>query len=197
VTTSDSEKEYTRRLMRLQDARWKKVVDVQAPYRWNLRRLQPGYTLEIGCGIGRNLQHLKGSGVGVDTNVHSIEVARQRGLTAFTIEGFKASPYNQPEAFDSILLSHVAEHMTYHQAVECIRSYLPVLKTDGRILLITPQEVGYRSDATHKEFMDFEKLGRLLGELGFRVERSYSFPFPRWVGNIFIYNEFVVVGRRG
>lgn len=191
-----SSKDYTERLVRLQSAVWKRLLNVQAPYRYNLRRLKPGFVLEIGCGIGRNLEHLRGTGVGIDTNAYSVEVARSAGWHAFTIEEFDHSEFNRPERFDSLLLSHVAEHMSYAQLVECIRRYLPNLKKTGRLLLITPQEKGYRSDPTHVEFMDFDKLGRLLQLLGFDVERSYSFPLPRWTGRFFIYNEFVVIGRR-
>jgi SAM-dependent methyltransferase len=191
-----SNKDYAERLVRLQNAGWKKLLDVQAPYRRNLRRLEPGFVLEIGCGIGRNLEHLGGSGVGIDTNPYAVEVARENGLQAFTSADFAKSAFNQPERFDSLLLSHVAEHMTFAELAECVRGYLPALKHTGRILLITPQEVGYRSDPTHVEFMDFAKLAELLQAVGFEVERSYSFPFPRWIGKLFVYNEFVVVGRR-
>ena len=81
--------QYADRLVRLQTARWKRWLDVQAPFRWNLRRLDPGFTLEIGCGIGRNLLHLRGQSVGVDTNAHCVGAARGRGLTAFTPEEFR------------------------------------------------------------------------------------------------------------
>ena len=46
---------YRDRLVNLSGAWWKRLVPVQAPYRFNVRRLCPGLTLEIGCGIGRNL----------------------------------------------------------------------------------------------------------------------------------------------
>jgi SAM-dependent methyltransferase len=193
---TDADREYTERLLRLQTAWWKRVLDVQAPYRWNLRRLKPGFTLEIGCGIGRNLIHLGGTGVGTDTNAQSISVCRARGLKAFTPEDFSRSEFAKPLTFDSILLSHVAEHMRLPELVALLREYSAYLKADGRLILITPQEVGYRSDATHVEFMDFGKLGSALDELGFARERAFSFPFPRWVGHLFIYNEFVVVGRQ-
>ena len=49
---------YADRLRRKEDARWKQVLDVQAPYRWNLRRQELGRTLDVGCGIGRNLVSL-------------------------------------------------------------------------------------------------------------------------------------------
>jgi hypothetical protein len=44
--------------------------------------------------------------------------------------------------------------------------------------------------------MDFERLTRISERLGFRPDRTFSFPFPRWVGGLFTYNEFVVVGTK-
>ena len=67
---------------------------------------------------------------------------------------------------------------------------------DGRLILISPQEAGFRSDATHVELMDLVRLAKISDRLGFRPERAYSFPFPRWVGKLFTYNEFVVVSRK-
>ncbi|HZZ81595.1 MAG TPA: class I SAM-dependent methyltransferase [Gemmataceae bacterium] len=87
----DADEAYTQRLVRLESVWWKKLFSVQAPYRWNIRRLQPGFVLEVGCGIGRNLRHLDGNGVGIDHNPTSIATCRERGLTAFTTESFLAS----------------------------------------------------------------------------------------------------------
>ena len=188
--------EYTERLLRIESRGWKRLLPVQAPYRWNLRRLRPGRTLEIGCGIGRNLNHLLGQGVGVDTNPHSVEVCRKRGFEAYTSEEFLASKRASSGEFDSILLSHVAEHMKQDQVVECIGQYLPALKPGGRVILITPQEKGFRSDPTHIQFMDFQALRVILERMNFEIEHENSFPFPRWFGEWFIYNEFVVVGKK-
>lgn len=188
---------YAARLMRLQTTWWKRWLDVQAPYRWNLRRLNPGFTLDIGCGIGRNLAHLRGHGVGVDTNEHCVHAARSRGLTAFTPDEFwRSAEYNRPDRFDAILLAHVAEHMTEDQVVALLQGYERLLRPEGRMILISPQEAGFRSDPTHVELMDFARLARIAGRLGFRPERAFSFPFPRWVGRLFTYNEFVVVSRK-
>lgn len=192
---SMNEREYSQRLVRLGTAWWKTLFNVQAPYRWNLRRLKPGFTLDIGCGIGRNLLHIDGAGVGTDASRHSVDICRERGLTAFVPDEFARSEYARPGRFDSILLSHVAEHMTLAQLTALLREHLPYLRPDGRILLIAPQEAGYRSDPTHVEFMDFDKLTTALSALDFERERAFSFPFPRWAGQLFTYNEFVVVGR--
>jgi len=187
---------YTARLVAIQSAWWKKWLDVQAPYRWNLKRLHLGFTLDVGCGIGRNIVNLDGHGVGLDHNADFVEIARTRGLQAFTPEGFRASPFNAAERFDSILLAHVVEHMTEAEATNLVREYLPCLKRDGRIVLIAPQEAGYRSDPTHVQFMNFEALRRVAGAAGLTHLREYSFPFARSVGRYFRHNEFVSISRK-
>ena len=185
--------EYTRRLLELQGQRWKRVLDVQAPYRWNLRRLRLGFTLDLGCGIGRTLVNLGGNGVGVDHNLESVKLCRARGLVAFTPEEFRSSEYGGTPSFDSLLLSHVIEHMTEPEAKQLVGEYVGDIKPGGRVVLITPQEVGFRSDSTHVNFADFQVNAAVCESLGAQVVRQYSFPFPRFVGRAFIYNEFITV----
>jgi len=189
--------DYAARLQRLETARWKRVLHVQAPYRWNIRRLDLGRVLDIGCGIGRNLEHLGGgTGIGVDHNAASIAIARDRGLTAFTVAGFHASKHAQRGAFDALLLAHVIEHVGEPQALAIAREYLDYLRPGGKVVFICPQEKGYTSDPTHVRFCGFPELRRFAELLGLRVDRQYSFPLPRIAGRVFPYNEFVVVAAR-
>jgi SAM-dependent methyltransferase len=185
--------EYAQRLKRLDTSRWRRLLNVQAPYRWNIRRLDLGLTLDIGCGLGRNLAHLDGNGVGVDHNPESIAIARARGLVAFTIEEFAVSEYAVPSHFDSLLLAHVVEHMSPEYAIGLVSEYLKYLKPGGKVCFITPQESGYKTDKTHITFVDFDGLATLSYALGLTDQRRYSFPFPRFLGKVFPYNEFVMV----
>jgi SAM-dependent methyltransferase len=190
------DREYTRRLVRVQRVWWKRWLDVQAPYRRNLLQLQPGLTLEVGCGIGRNLRHLGGNGVGVDHNRYSVLAAREWGLRAYTPDEFHGSEWDRPARFDSLLLSHVAEHMHRDQLLSLLREHLEYVRSGGLLILITPQELGFRSDPTHVEFMDTAVLRGVADELGLLPVRDYSHPFPRRFGRVFIYNQFVSVSRK-
>ena len=190
------DEQYSARLLTKESAWWKRLLDVQAPYRWNLRRLNPGFTLDIGCGLGRNLAHLNGEGVGVDHNARSVEIAKSRGLRAFVTDEFQKSPFNSPGRFDSLLLAHVAEHMTESEVTALLKTYIHLVKPGGQVIIITPQESGYQSDPTHVQFMDFECLRRVVQESGLVPVKEYSFPFPRAFGRLFKYNEFVSVSKK-
>jgi SAM-dependent methyltransferase len=172
---------------------WKRLLDVQRPYRWNVRRLGLGFVLDLGCGVGRNLGHLGGHGVGVDHSAESTARARALGLTALTPDEFAASEHARPGRFDGLLVAHVVEHMTFAEAKALVARYLPFVRPGGRAAFIVPQRAGFRSDATHVEFFDAAALRRLAAELGLSVERCYSFPFPSLAGGVFPHNETVLV----
>ena len=187
--------EYAARLTGLQHARWKQLLDVQRPYRWNLNRLCEGDVLDIGCGIGRNLRNLAGRSVGVDTNHAAVDVAVRQGLPAFTMEEWADSAFARPHAFGTLLLSHVLEHLTFADAHDVITAYLPYVRPGGLVVIECPQEVGYRSDATHVRWVDHVEIRRQCSALGLTVERQSSFPFPRAFGRAFVYNQFETVAR--
>ncbi|MBC7590508.1 MAG: class I SAM-dependent methyltransferase [Salinibacterium sp.] len=190
---STADKSYADRLSTLSGARWKKILHVQAPFRAHIRHLALGRTLDVGCGTGRNLHYLNKGSVGVDHNPFSIQTARDAGLTAYTSEEFFATGATPLASFDSMLSAHVVEHLEPQEAIEILGSYVPYIKPGGKVVFITPQERGYASDATHVAFSDLVTLRKLSEQLGLRPARAYSFPFPRFVGKFFTYNEFVHV----
>ncbi|MGH4023478.1 MAG: methyltransferase domain-containing protein [Pseudonocardiaceae bacterium] len=188
-TTSRS---YTARLLHLQLRGWKKLLNVQAPYRWNVRTLLGDRrVLDVGCGIGRNLASLAPGSVGVDHNEHSVWVCRQRGLTAYTPDDFAAQEVEEP--FEGLLAAHLLEHLPEGQAGQVLRRYLHHLRPGARVVLICPQERGFASDHTHTVYFDDDALRQVCQELDLELQWQNSFPFPRWMGRLFTYNEFVTV----
>jgi SAM-dependent methyltransferase len=188
--------EYARRLQAKEMARWKQLLNVQAPYRWNLRRQRLGRTLDIGCGIGRNLETLDDGSLGVDHNEASVAAAKARGLDALDLQGWATSPRRAPESFDSLLLAHVVEHMDERSAEQLVRDYLPYLRPGGRVFFICPQERGYATDSTHVRFTDGDALVDLANTVGLVPGNWFSFPFPRFVGKVFPYNEFCLLAHK-
>jgi 2-polyprenyl-3-methyl-5-hydroxy-6-metoxy-1,4-benzoquinol methylase len=188
--------EYARRLQAKESLWWKRLLNVQAPYQWNLRRQRLGRTLDIGCGIGRNLQTLDVGSVGVDHNAASVAVARARGATALTVEQWQASDLRRPESFDSLLLAHVIEHMDATAGRALLEMYLPYLKPGGKVFFVCPQERGYASDPTHVRFTDGDALATLARDAGLQPEPWFSFPLPRRAGKAFTYNEFCLLAHK-
>jgi SAM-dependent methyltransferase len=185
---------YSERLSQLSGARWKRVLDVQAPYRWNLNRLLGSTrTLDVGCGIGRNLVNLPAGSVGVDHNEHSVRACRERGLTAMTSDEFLAEPPEVRGTFTGMLAAHLIEHLPADGATDVIGPYLPYLAPGATVVLICPQERGFASDATHTVFTDQSRLAQLCREMDLVVDKQFSFPLPRVTGRVFTYNEFVTV----
>lgn len=183
---------YAERLRAKQGKRWKRILRVQAPYQWNLRRQHLGRTLDVGCGIGRNLATLGPGSLGVDHNVEAVAEARAHGFDAVTSQQFHAAPPAKG-SFDGLLVAHVIEHMDEPDAVGLLEEYLPYLGPGGRVFMICPQERGYASDPTHVRFTTGADLARLARKVGLEPHRPRSFPFPRFMGRPFIYNEFTLL----
>lgn len=193
MTSTDAN--YTRRLQVLGGRWWKRLIP--NPYRWNVRRLAKGRVLDVGCGIGRCLDFVRPRGLGVDPNETAIAVCRDKGHQAYSPSEFAAVYGSAPAGprFDTLLCSHVLEHLDEPTGVELLQTYLPHLASDGRVLLITPQERGQQSDATHVRLMDAAALGELARRCGLEIVRMRSFPLPRLFGRWFIYNETVTIAR--
>jgi 2-polyprenyl-3-methyl-5-hydroxy-6-metoxy-1,4-benzoquinol methylase len=157
-----------------------------------------GKTIDIGCGIGRILAWLDKDSIGVDHNQSSIEICLSKDLNAVISEKFSEMIHSKKidlKSFDNLLLAHVLEHLDTKEQIEIIECYLPYLKKNGGILIITPQEAGYASDPTHVTFTDFERVREILNELNFEVTSQKTFPFPRAFGRYFKYNEFHTYAR--
>jgi SAM-dependent methyltransferase len=188
--------DYARRLSGRSGARWKRALNVQAPYKWNLRRQDLGRTLDVGCGIGRNLGTLAEGSVGVDHNKASIEIARARGHVAYTTTEWVEAKPHAPGSFDGLLFAHVIEHMDALAGAALVNEYLDFIRPGGKVFFVCPQERGYASDPTHERWTTGEDLEALARGVGLQPEPWRSFPLPRRAGKAFTFNEFNVLAHK-
>lgn len=183
---------YTQRLVRIQGGLLRKLLSPINPYKWHIRRVCRGKVLDVGCGIGRNLRYLDGEqNVGVDHNFDSVQLCREAGLKAFVPVDFFSTCAQ--EKFHTLLLSHVIEHLTPEHAGELLRQYIPYMDHDSQIVIICPQQRGFASDDTHVTYFEEQNIQSLINQLELGEVSYRSFPFPKSVGKLFIYNEHVAV----
>ena len=185
--------QYSDRLTRIAQRRWKRIVSPLNPYKFHVRLISVSNVLDVGCGIGRNLDYLDHSdAIGIDHNIQSVEIARQRGFTVFTDMEF----FELNQTFNTILFSHVIEHMNPEEATSTVSKYMGYLNPGGRLIIICPQLKGQKSDPSHVSFCDFQFLEQLVNTQNLELVKAYSFPLPYFFGRWFVYNESVVIAMK-
>lgn len=104
--------------------------------------------LDIGCGLGQMLTHLKNSGFnnlfGIDINDESISFCKQKNLDVAQVDDIREFALNSERKFDRIIMSHVLEHIDKEVIIDTlihIKKYL--LNEGGIFLLMVPNAQSY------------------------------------------------------
>ncbi len=99
--------------------------------------------LDIGCGLGQMLSHLKNIGFndlfGIDINDESINYCKQKELNVTQVSDIRDFAIKSEKKFDRIIMSHVLEHIDKENIIDTlihIKKYL--LKDGGVFLLMVP-----------------------------------------------------------
>jgi len=186
---------YAEQRLTAESAWWKRLLDVQRPYRSHLRRLRLGLVLEIAAGSAATSTTCAAPASRRSQPAGGGDRARARpgGVHA---RGAPRLPLgNAGTVRFAPLLARPRAHAS--GASDGVGPRLPrSAGRRGRVVAITPQEAGFRSDPTHVEFMDFDAVEGLLRGAGLDVQVRYSFPLPRLTGPVFKYNEFVTIARK-
>ena len=149
----------------------------RAMVRRELRGLEPGRALDVGCGMGGNtavLRDLGWSAVGLDYSPASVEAARARGLTLVRGDA-RRLPF--PDAtFDLVLSTDAWEHVDDHEAVAAEAHR--VLSPGGTLFVAVPAGMDLWSDhdvalGHHRRYARDELVG-LVERNGFTVRDTFG-----------------------
>lgn len=154
--------------------------------------------LDLGCGDGALLSHLKASGFtnarGVDGSAEQARAAIARGVSARQGDLFEALAA-APAAFDAILVIDVIEHMTKSELARLGRLLRSALKPGGRLIVQTRNGEGVGAgrivygDLTYETIFNESSMGQYLRAFGFTdIQFRETGPVPhslpgrlRWI----------------
>jgi len=139
-------------------------------------KLFRGYVLDVGCGDGEYIENYKGQSFGIDANKNNIQYCQKKGLNVMTVD---ANSFIKTETFDTVLLSHVLEHLNYPPTV-LENAYIST-KIGGHILIIVPTYKGFIFGLNiligHKNYISEQYLDHyLIDQFGCKKIYSKSFP---------------------
>lgn len=162
-----------------------------------------GRVLDFGCGVGELLERLPQGSLGLEYNLATVDHCRRKGLDVAAYDGvaddWNLSVLPQGRRFDSMVVSHVLEHLDDPARV-LNRLMLAAARAGVEsVLVIVPGRAGYRIDQTHRTFVDRNMLAEesLLRGSGFELQRTNYFPINmRVIGDWFPHHELQVLYTR-
>lgn len=149
--------------------------------------------LEVGCGNGGLLMHLKKKGFqvsGIEPNREWSQKARRRGLPVATIT-FEDYLQHKHPTFDVAVFSNVLEHVM--DPVQCLKDCQKLLRKNGYLVVRVPNDFTAVQDAAlrairppfpwwicapdHISYFNLPTLQKFLQAHGFRVKfQTVDFP---------------------
>jgi len=146
--------------------------------------LDTSHILDFGCGTGTLISKLTPLGQidGFDTSEFALTQAKRRNPKSALYPEIEQLPTH---TFSAVVSIHVLEHLNAptldHAIVQLIRS----LKTNGRLMIVTPQFGGFAhkhlgpqwegfSDSTHCNLMTATNIRQLLTRHGFTPIKEFT-----------------------
>jgi len=132
-----------------------------AGYREATAVLSRGTVLDIGCGVGDETVRLAGGGrrvIGIDYDPETAALARSRGIGAVCADG--AVLPLATATCDGVCSSHIIEHFV--DPVGHVAEIARVLKPDGVVCVVTPNEPADFENPYHVHLFRPEALRRML-----------------------------------
>jgi SAM-dependent methyltransferase len=134
-----------------------------------------GYVLDIGCGPGIYLEQYSGPSLGIDAHPNNIRICQKKGIHIIEAD---ANSFVQENSFDTVLVSHVLEHLDNPGRV--FENAFRNAKPGGRIIIIVPCregfEAGLNTDVGHKTFITEAYLDNCIRKFNGKKIQSTQFP---------------------
>ena len=156
-------------------------------------------TIDFGCGVGELLSTLPEGSIGFEVNPVAVEYCRSNGLRVeYYDPGEDNYQFNMLEKgnYSTFTMNHVLEHIEDVHIViarifeSCYRLGI------NRIVFTIPGQKGFKSDATHRTFIDLNYLSEqnLLNNKYYQLMRSKYFPV-NWkkFSQFFTHNELRLI----
>jgi len=168
----------------------------------NVLRDVTGASIDFGCGAGQLLACLPAGSIGLDINPFLVESLRMKGLNVIhydaELDRFLLAALSE-NRYSTFIMAHVLEH--FADAAVILRTLLSSCRRLAvqRFILVLPGWKGYRSDDTHRTFVDRRYLQRegLLSCEGYALTHIRYFPIDHEaVGRYFVFHELIVVYDR-
>jgi hypothetical protein len=160
--------------------------------------------MDFGCGAGLLMARLPQGSIGLEINEASVRYCRDAGLDVRlydpAADNYTFKTLNLEDGkYGTLVMSHVLEHLEDPNGT--FRRILSSCNALGiqRIILVVPGLKGFRSDGTHRTFIDEKYLTEhSLREVAtYRVTKKEYFPLPcSWAGRHFTHNELRVIYDR-
>lgn len=156
-----------------------------------------GPAIDLGCGVGELLERLPAGSVGLEINEASVAHCRDKGLEVSYYDGWAddwqlSVVRDEGLRYDTLIMSHVLEHLD--DPVDVLHRLLATGGPLGlrQLLIIVPGRAGFRSQETHRTFVDRDMLSDpvVARGTGFALASTSYFPGDlRAIGAVFTYHE--------
>jgi 2-polyprenyl-3-methyl-5-hydroxy-6-metoxy-1,4-benzoquinol methylase len=145
-----------------------------------------GRLLDVGCGSGAFLAHMKALGwevAGVEPDGQAARAARDRLGGATIHASLEGSDAPAPASFDAVTLSHVVEHLPHPGAT--LAGCFAALRPGGRLAIATPNAAAlartrfgaawlHWDPPRHLQIYSQESLRGLVEAAGFEVSQLFT-----------------------
>ena len=165
----------------------------------NTLKYVKGKSIDFGCGVGELLKKLPQGSIGFDVNEVTVKYCRNIGLNVinyqpevdrYELKGCEVGEYK------TLIMSHVLEHLENPSVVLHLLLKSCKRLSIEQVIIIVPGKKGFRSDLTHKTFIDMRYLENYhLSDIeGYDIAKTEYFPINvSWIGKYFTHHELIVI----